>query len=60
MLVNNSQISGNTNTIFNDTEFTIRIGASQLSGGAVSVGGTVSCIGVYDESYTSPGYTTCP
>ena len=59
--VNNSQISGSTNSILNDTEFTTRVGASQLSGGAVIAGGgTVSCIGVYDENYASPGYTTCP
>jgi hypothetical protein len=59
--VNNSQITGSTNTIFNDTEFTTRIGASKLDGGAVNVnGGTVTCIGAYDENYTSPGYTTCP
>jgi hypothetical protein len=61
VLVNNSQVTGNTNTIYNDTEFTTRVGASQLDGGAVFVGGgTVTCIGVYDENYTSPGYTTCP
>jgi len=59
--VNNSQITGSTNTIYNDSEFTTRIGASQLSGGVVSVnGGTVTCIGVYDENYASPDYTTCP
>jgi hypothetical protein len=52
-LVNNSQISGGTNTIRNDAEFTTRVGASQLSGGAVSVGGgTLTCAGVYDENYT--------
>jgi hypothetical protein len=61
VLVNNSQITGSTNTIFNDSEFITRIGNSQLSGGAVSPGGgTVSCIGAYDENYASPGYTTCP
>ena len=59
--VNNSQITGSTNTIRNDSEFTTRIGASKLDGGAVNVnGGTVTCIGAYDENYTSPGYTTCP
>ena len=54
------QVTGSTNTISNDTEFTVRIGASQLDGGAVTGGGTVTCIGAYDENYTSPGYTTCP
>jgi hypothetical protein len=61
VLVNNSQISGSINTIHSDSEFTTLVGASQLSGGAVSSGGgTVTCIGVYDENYASPGYTTCP
>jgi hypothetical protein len=58
--VSNCQVTGSTNTIYNDTEFTVRVGASQLDGGAVTGGGTVTCIGVYDENYTSPGYTTCP
>jgi hypothetical protein len=58
--VDNCQVSGSTNTIYNDTEFTVRIGASQLDGGPVTGGGVVTCIGVYDENYASPGYTTCP
>ena len=59
--VNNSQITGSNNTVRNDSHFTVRIGASKLDGGAVNVnGGTVTCIGAYDENYTSPGYTTCP
>ena len=57
--VNNSQITGNT-TIRNDSEFTTRIGASQLSGGAVVGGGTVTCAGVYDESYTFSAGPVCP
>jgi pectin methylesterase-like acyl-CoA thioesterase len=57
--VNNSQISGGTNTIRNDAEFTTRVGASQLSGGAVIGGGTVSCAGVYDENYVFSA-STCP
>jgi hypothetical protein len=57
--VNNSTISGVTNTIYNDTEFTVRVGASQLSGGAISSGGTVTCAGVYDETYTFYA-STCP
>ena len=60
VLVNNSQITGGTNTIYNVGFFTVRVGASQLSGEAVAGGGTVSCIGAYDENYASPGYTTCP
>ena len=52
VLVNNSQVSGSGYTIYNDAEFTTRVGASQLSGGAVFVGGgTFTCIGVYDGNY---------
>lgn len=52
VLVNNSQISGSTNTILNSINCTTRVGASQLSGGAVIAGGgTVTCAGVYDENF---------
>jgi len=58
--VNNSQITGSTNTIRNDSEFTVRVGASLLDGGAVSAGGgTVTCAGVYDENYVFYA-STCP
>jgi hypothetical protein len=58
--INNSQISGSTNTLYNGTNSVTRIGASQMSGGAVSVvGGTVTCAGVYDENYTFSA-STCP
>ena len=60
MTINNSQITGSTATIRIDAEFTVRVGASQLAGGNISGGGTVTCVGVYDENYTSAGYTTCP
>ncbi len=56
LLVNNSKISGSTNTLISATS-TIRIGASQLSGGPVS--GTVTCAGVYDEAYVFYA-STCP
>jgi hypothetical protein len=56
--INNSQITGSTNTIRNDTEFTTRVGASQLAGGSV-ISGVVICAGVYDESYTFYA-STCP
>ena len=61
VLVNNSQISGSSNTIYNDPNFTTRIGASQLSGGAVTLGGgTVTCAGVYDENYAFSAGPACP
>ena len=59
VLVNNSQVTGSTNTIRNGVSFTTRVGASQLSGGAVTGGGTVTCAGVYDENYTFYA-STCP
>ena len=58
--VNNSQITSLGNTIINDAEFTTRVGASQLAGGAVITGGgTVTCAGVYDENYVFRA-STCP
>jgi hypothetical protein len=51
--VNNSQITGSTNTIRNDTEFTVRVGASKLDGGAVTGGGTFACVFTYNASHTS-------
>jgi hypothetical protein len=49
--IDRSKILGGTNTIVNDAEFTTRVGISQLSGGAVSGGGSVKCAGAYDENY---------
>jgi len=60
VLVNNSQISGSTRTIYNDPSFTTRVGASQLDGGAVAGGGTVTCAGVYDEAYAFTAGPACP
>lgn len=59
--INYSQITGSNGTIRNDSEFIVRIGASQLSGGAIFLnGGVVTCVSVYDENYASPDYSTCP
>ena len=57
--VNNSQVSGSTNTISNDSEFTTQVGASKMDGGGVTGGGTVTCAGVYDENYAFYA-STCP
>jgi len=59
VLVNNSQISGSTITIANSANFITRVGASQISGGAVNNAGTLICAGVYDENYTFYS-STCP
>jgi pectin methylesterase-like acyl-CoA thioesterase len=58
--VDNSQIVGSGRTIYNDSHFTTRVGASKLDGGTVFVnGGTITCAGVYDENYTFYA-STCP
>jgi hypothetical protein len=59
IMINNSVIIGSTNTIYNGINTTTRVGSTKLEGGAVSNSGTLTCAGVYDESYTF--YTTaCP
>ncbi len=58
--INYSQVTGSTNTIFNENNFTTRTGASLLDGGAaLANGGTLTCAGVYDEAYTFYA-STCP
>lgn len=52
--IDRSTFSGSTNSIRNDTEFTLWIGATNLTGGDVNVAGTYHCIGVYDgDDYTT-------
>jgi hypothetical protein len=60
VVVNSSQIWGSTNSIWNDAAFYSYVSTSQLGGGPVYNIGTVKCVGVYDESYNSAGYTVCP
>ncbi|MCX6032817.1 MAG: hypothetical protein NT169_26470 [Chloroflexi bacterium] len=58
--VSNSQITGSTSTIRNDSKYTTRVGASQLAGEAASAGGgPMTCAGVYDENYAFYA-STCP
>lgn len=50
--LDNCQIVGSTHSISSDSEFTVRVGGSLLSGGPVAAGGgTCKCAGVYDENY---------
>jgi hypothetical protein len=58
-MINNSVIIGSTNTIYNGTSTTTRVGNTKLAGGAVSNSGTLTCAGVYDENYTF-STDTCP
>jgi hypothetical protein len=59
VLVYNSQLSGTSASVLNGSGSTARIGASQLSGGAVINSGTLTCAGVYDESFVFYA-STCP
>lgn len=58
VFIQNSQIIGSTNAILSTAGYTVRVGATMLSGGVVS-GGTNTCAGVYDENYTFFA-STCP
>lgn len=49
--VSNSQLTGTTNAILNDTAFTTLVGASLLAGPVEEGAGTVTCAGVYDVDY---------
>jgi len=58
--ISNSQITGATATIRNQTNFTTGVGGTFLNGGDVDVfGGTLTCAGVYDETFTFSS-DTCP
>jgi hypothetical protein len=57
--VNNSRIIGSTNSIYNAPGFTVRIGASRISGTTLAGGGVLTCAGVYNDSYTFFA-STCP
>jgi len=60
VVINHSQIYAPSATIKNANNFATSVGASLLSGGAVSItGGTVTCAGVYDEGYAFYA-STCP
>ena len=57
--VTNSQIAGSSFTIVTVPSYAMSVISSQLNGGAI-FGGAVTCVGVYDENFAAPGYTTCP
>jgi hypothetical protein len=58
--INHSQVTGSTNTIYNDSHYTTRVGTTLLDGGAaLANSGTLTCAGVYDESYVFYA-NTCP
>jgi hypothetical protein len=51
--IDRSTFEGSTNSIRNDSEFTLYIGASKLAGGAPNAVGTYHCVGAYNGSYTA-------
>jgi hypothetical protein len=58
--IDSSKVTGSTNTVYNSSGATTRVGASQLSGGPVFNAGTLTCSASYDENYISPGLNVCP
>src|SRR5207244_12524616 len=58
--IDNSTLTGSTNTIYSDPHYVTVVGASKLEGGpALPNGGKLTCGGVYAENYAFfPG--TCP
>jgi hypothetical protein len=53
--INHSIIKGTTNTIYNNSPAITRIANTQLDGGAAynQAGGTLTCVGAYDENYAA-------
>ncbi len=53
ILIDRCSFTGSTNSVLNDTEFTLKIGASKLNG---SISGTgFTCAGSYNGSYVALG-----
>ena len=52
VFIDSSQLLGTTAAIDNGVAFTTKIGASLLGGGAPVDAGSLSCAGVYDDSYS--------
>jgi hypothetical protein len=51
--INHSVIKGTTYSIFNNSGVAAFVGNTQLDGGTTSVGGTLSCVGAYNEAYVA-------
>ena len=56
--INHSVISGTGNTIYNTSGVITLVSHTQLDGGAVFNGGTLTCVGAYNSSYVALG-TNC-
>jgi len=51
IIINSSQISASTSTIYQDSHYTTQVGASQLAGGG-AFGGTYICAASYNGNFT--------
>jgi hypothetical protein len=51
--ISNSQISASTSTIYQDSHYTTRVGASQIAGAGAFGTGTYVCVVSYDENYAA-------
>lgn len=59
VLIDNSTITGSTNTVYQGYFYITRVGAGKLNGGPVVGSNSATCAGVYDEKYAFfPN--TCP
>jgi hypothetical protein len=50
--INNSQVSGGSSTIYQDSHYTTQVGASQLAGGG-AFGGTYVCVASYNGNFAA-------
>jgi hypothetical protein len=50
--INGSQISGYNSTIYQDSYYTTKVGASLLAGGG-AFGGTYTCVVSYNSNYAA-------
>jgi hypothetical protein len=51
--IDHSVISGDTNTIYNNSGSTTRVGSTKLDGGAVNNLGTLTCVASYNGNYAA-------
>ena len=58
--INNSQVSGDSNTIYTEVaSYTTKVGASQLVGNGGQGLGTYKCVASYNGNFDPLGATTC-
>ncbi|MCC6494550.1 MAG: hypothetical protein IT424_16185, partial [Pirellulales bacterium] len=55
----NSRIVGSYFTVWVGSGWVVRIAVTQLDGGQIFRGSTVTCVGAFDENYTSLAPASC-